>query len=285
MNRFTTRGWDLDSCGIRDAELIARLARRFKPFLWRWFRPVVRGIERIPPGPGILVGNHNGALLMPDILVFGIALWERFGCAGLPFGLAHTTGLRVPLIGPLVARLGGLRGTPENGLRLLAEGRRVWVYPGGELDSMRPYRERARVVFGSRRGYIRLALRSGAPIIPLVAAGAHETLYVLHDGRALARRLRLDRLLRLRTWPVVLCLPWGLWFGVPPPHFPWPSRIYIEALEPLRFARRGEAAARDRAYVEECHERVHGAMQAALARLCAERDADRSGRRTGRGES
>lgn len=278
---LTTRGCDLDCAANRDGEFVAWAARRLKPLLWRYFRPVVRGLDLIPPGAGLLVGNHNAALLMPDILILGVALHERFGCDGLPFGMTHTTGLQLPLIGPLLARLGGLRGSQENGLRLLAEDRRVWVYPGGELDSMRAYRDRARVVFGARRGYVRLALRSGAPIVPFVAAGAHETLYIVDDGRWLARWLRLDRLLGVRTWPIVLCLPWGLWIGVPPPHVPWPSRIYIEVLEPIRFARQGEAAARDPAYVEECHVRVHGAMQAALRRLCAERAADRAGGRRG----
>ena len=75
--------------------------------------------------------------------------------------------------------------------------------------------------------------------------------------------------------PIVLSLPWGLTVGPPPPHFPLPTKIYVEFLEPIHFDRSGEEAASDAAYVEACHEQVLGAMQAALTRMAAERRADR----------
>ena len=144
------------------------------------------------------------------------------------------------------------------------------VYPGGELDSMRSYRQRQRVCFGRRRGYVKLALRAGVPIVPVVTAGAHETLFVLHDGRWIARALGLDRRFGLCAFPLALSLPWGLSLGIPPPHFPWRTRIKIALLPPMCFEPAGESAAEDAGYVEQCHREVHQLMEATLQRLSRE---------------
>lgn len=143
------------------------------------------------------------------------------------------------------------------------------VYPGGDIDSWRAQRDRDKVVFGPRRGYIRLALREAVPIVPVISAGAHDTWYVLSDGRWLAKLLRVDRKLRLKAWPIVLSVPWGLTIGPPLPYLPLRTRIDQEVLEPMHFERTGEEAAADDEYVESCHRRVHGAMQRTLTRLAA----------------
>jgi len=262
---------DIDSLENRDPEMISRLIRLFKPLFWRYFQPDIRGLERIPTGPGLFVGNHSGGMLMPDLFIFGMALHEHFGMAGLPFGMAHEFGLRVPLLNQLFLPIGAVRGCPENARRLLARGEKLLIYPGGELDLMRPFRDRHRIVFGPHRGYIRLALQEGVPIIPVVSCGAHETLFIIHDNRWLAQALGLDRFLSLKTWPLLFCLPWGLWCGPPPPHFPFPSRIHMEVCSPITFKRKGTKAASDSEYVEACHRQVHAFMENVLEKLAVER--------------
>ncbi|MBW2526104.1 MAG: acyltransferase family protein [Deltaproteobacteria bacterium] len=258
---------DVDDPGCRDEQLVRQLADRLRgPIAW-YFRPDIRGLDAVPDGPCLFVGNHNGGMLMPDMFILGLALYDRFGLEGLPWGLTHRLALRIPWLGTTLLRLGTVRGTSQNGLRLLRAGRRALVYPGGELDSMRSYRERKQVVFGHRRGYVRLALRADVPIVPVVTAGAHETLVVLSNGRWLARQLGLDKRYNLFAFPLTLSIPWGLWLGVPPPHVPLRTRIRMQLLPPIRFDRAGEEAAQDRAYVEACHRRVHGLMQQTLERL------------------
>lgn len=264
--RLLKRVADLDSLENRDPELIKKLIGLFQPLLWSYFRPEVQGIERIPEGAGLFVGNHNGALLMPDLFIFGIALYERFGLEGLPYGMVHDTGILFPVYGDFFLALGAVRGCERNAHRLLSLGEKVLIYPGGELDSMRSFWNRTRIFFKGR-GYIRLALKERVPIIPVVSSGAHETLFVLNDGRWIARTLRMDRWLHSWVWPIVFCLPWGLWVGVPPPHIPFRTRIHVAVLEPIRFESEGPEAAADTEYVEECHQRVHSAMEAVLKRL------------------
>jgi 1-acyl-sn-glycerol-3-phosphate acyltransferase len=264
--------YDIDSLDQRDPKLVARFFESLEPFLEKWFQPRVRGLERIPDGPALYVGNHNGGLLSADTFVLGAHVMRSRGISAMPYGLGHEIAISLPGVKQLLVPLGAVRASHENAHRLFARGDKVLVYPGGDLDAMRPYSKRNRIVFGARRGYIRLALREGVPIVPIVAAGAHETYLVLHDGRFLAKALRLDRLFRLEVFPITLSVPWGLIVGITPPYFPMPTRIFLEFMEPIRFERSGEDAAHDDDYVEQCHLRVHSAMERTLTRLAEERE-------------
>ncbi len=266
-----SKRYDYDSLHNRDPVAWDRIVRLLEPALWRWFRPVVRGLDRIPEGAALFVGNHNAATLSPDTFVFAIALYRERGLADIPYGLAHQLVVTLPGFRDLLIPLGAVRASHENAHRIFAHGGKVLVYPGGDLDAWRPYRHRNRIVFGDRRGYIRLALRAGVPIVPVVTAGAHETLIILDDCRWLARLLRADRLVRLKAWPLTLSIPWGITVGPPLPHFPIRSQFFQEVLDPIEFERSGEDAAGDDAYVEQCNAHVVDAMQDALARLAADR--------------
>jgi 1-acyl-sn-glycerol-3-phosphate acyltransferase len=133
-------------------------------------------------------------------------------------------------------------------------------------------------VFGPRRGYVRLVLREGVPIIPVVSAGSHDVWWVVSDGRWLSRILQTHRFLRTDVLPITLSVPWGLTVGAPP-FVPLPVPIFIEVLEPIHFERSGPEAASDASYVEECHQRVLDAMQLTLDRLMEERRLMRRARR------
>ncbi|MEI8258702.1 MAG: 1-acyl-sn-glycerol-3-phosphate acyltransferase [Deltaproteobacteria bacterium] len=257
----------------RDEARIARIVEIVETVVQPYFRAQVRGAARPPDGPALYVGNHNAGLLAPEAFLFGAAMYRAHGLAGVPFFLAGDLVVDLPVLKQLAVPLGAVRARHGTAERLLAQGDRVFVYPGGDLESMRAFRDRDRIVFGGRRGYVRLAVRTGVPVVPVVTAGAHATCVVLDDGSRLVSLLRLDRLLRVKTWPITLCLPWGLLVGPALLHFPWPTRILQEILEPIRFGRSGDAAAADDAYVRACAGQVEATMQAALTRLAAERAA------------
>jgi 1-acyl-sn-glycerol-3-phosphate acyltransferase len=195
---------------------------------------------------------------------------QQHGIDALPYGLAHELPMNIPGVGTFLSRLGAVRASHENAARIFNQGSKVMVYPGGDVEALRPYRDRNRIRFDGRRGYLRLALRHGVPIVPVVAAGAHAGFIVLSDGRKLARVLRLDRLFRLKALPVSFSLPWGITVGLLPPYYPLKTRILIEVLEPIHFDRCGEEAAQDEAYVRACDERVRTAMQRKLCALALE---------------
>lgn len=259
--------YDVDSLANRQPAAIERAVGWVEKTLVPYHRATVRGLDRIPGGPGLYVGNHNSFTYTPDMFIFGAALFRQRGMVDVPYGLAHSFILRMPWFNRLICPLGAIRACRENGLRVLQAGGKVLVYPGGDVDALRPFRHRGRVIFGGRQGYMRLALEAGVPIIPVVAAGAHATFIVIDDLRWLARLLGADRRLRIKVWPLTLSLPWGLTLGPPPPHLPFPSRIRVEVLEPISFARHGAEAAADPDWVTACCARVEGEMQAALTRL------------------
>jgi len=265
--------YDIDSLDNRDPAKMERAARIIDATLQRYHRCEVRGLDRIPESGALYVGNHNSGVYCPDTWLFATAAYHAHGLDAVPFGLAHEVVLQMPGINELLCPLGAVRASHENGERLLRAGRKVLVYPGGDVDAMRPYRDRDKIVFGGREGFIRLALRTGAPIVPIVAAGAHETLIILDDGQWLAKLLGIDRSLRMKVWPIALSLPWGLTVGPPPPFIPLPSRILIEVLEPITFDDLGPEAADEADVVSRCAEHVKSSMQAALDRLVGERRA------------
>ncbi len=232
--KFFGKRYDVDSLDNRDPELIETLCRWFPQWLFPYFRAEVRGLERIPPGAGLYVGNHNTGMVSQDSFLFGGAVFLMHGIDDLPYGLGHETAIKVPFIHQIVMPLGAIRASHENAHRLFSAGTKVLVYPGGDLEAMRPFRLRNKIVFGGRDGYIRLALNEGVPIIPVVSAGSHASYIVLSDMKWFARWLRLDRLLRTEVWPLTLSMPFGLTFGPHPFHIPFPVRILIEVLEPVR---------------------------------------------------
>lgn len=263
--------YDIDSIDNRDPELVERVIAMLEAPLFRYFRPVTTGFERIPPGPALYVGNHNAGPLTPDTFTFAIAAHREHGIDAVPYGLGHEVAIQVPFVHQFLVPLGAVRASHDTAHRLFARGKKVLVYPGGDLDAWRSHWDRDKVIFGPRRGYIRLALREDVPIVPIVTAGAHEAFFVLNDGRWLAKLLRTDALFRIKVWPIVFSLPWGLTVGPPLPYLPFRTRIHQEVLPPIRFERTGADAAADEEYVERCHQRVHGAMQRSLTKLAAER--------------
>jgi len=273
MNLFELafRKYDLDSMDNRDPDLVEGLFRLINKPLQTYFKSEVRGLDRIPPGAGLYVGNHNGGLLSADSFIFGGAVFGRLGLDDTPYGLAHEVAVSLPVLHQLLVPLGAVRASHRNAHRLFKRGRKVLVYPGGDLEAMRPSRHRDRLVFGGRTGYVRLALRGGVPIIPVVASGAHDTFYIFDDMRWLATLMGLDRMLRVGVWPLTFSIPWGMTIGPAPPYIPFPTRIVIEVLEPIRFRPRHTDAVDDDDYVARCAARVETAMQRALNRLAKER--------------
>ncbi len=254
----------------RDHALMQTLLEQAERVLVPYHRAEVRGLENVPAGPVMYVGNHSGATYSGDTWIFAARLWRAHGLEALPYGLAHDLVPRLPVIGPALSRCGVVPAHPRAAAELLAAGGSVMVYPGGDRESMRRSSLRNVVDFAGRRGFVRTALEAGVPIVPIAAVGAHDTLRILHDLPGLARLLGMDRRLRMKVWPLSLSVPWGLTLGPIPPYLPLPSHIRIEVLPPIRFERAGAAAAADERYVVACAATVEDAIRAAVGRLAAE---------------
>jgi len=218
---------DLDE---RDPDYIRERLPLFWMFSSLWFRGEVRGLGNIPDsGPVLLVGNHSGGNMIPDTMVFTVAFSTYFGVERPFYQLAHNLVLSMPGLAWL-RKFGTVAASPSNARKALEAGAALLVYPGGDYEVHRPSWQRNRLDFGGRKGFIRLALEEGVPIVPVVSIGGQETALFLARGERLAQLLALDRLFRLKALPVSVALPWGLNVGDMLGHVPLPAKITIEAL-------------------------------------------------------
>jgi 1-acyl-sn-glycerol-3-phosphate acyltransferase len=252
-------GWSLDQ---RDEGYIARLMPLFEFGFRYWFRADVDGLNHLPAsGPALLVGNHNGGLQTPEAALTAYLWWKLRGLGAPAYGLIHPSVFAVPYLNVHAAKIGGVRAHPRTATAVLERGAVALVYPGGGDDAYRAYSRRHDVVFAERKGFIKLAMRCGVPIVPVVAAGAHETFVVLHDGKSIAQRLGLDRL-GIERVPITYAWPLGLSVGASL-HLPFPSKVRISIGEPIDVG----GVRRDRASVDELYREIHGRMQRRLREL------------------
>ncbi len=263
---------DPDSLENRDPRFIKKLTSILDSTMAPYHRTEVRGLSRIPRKDGLVyVGNHNGYPYMSDAWLFTAALFNEYGMSRYPYILMHELPLKLPLLNPLFTRYGCVRASGQNAARVLDRGIPLLVYPGADVELMRPHRDRTRLRFNGRTSHIRLAMKYGVPIVPVVSVGSHSTAVILDDLPWVAQAIGAKSKLGINAWPLILSIPWGLTLGpFIPPYIPWPSKIIIETLEPMGWAPEG-AGTGSQSRIAECAAQVEQAIVSALARLEAER--------------
>ncbi len=250
--------------GDRDSdELDAALTafrHRATEFVRRYHRlEIDRGVAALN-SPVLFVGNHGfGGIFDLNVLAAFAALDDLNldrPVIFLTHQLAWTVG-----VGPLIEHLGARPASEENAATAFEQGNHVVVFPGGDVDAGKSWFHRNEIVFGGRTGFARLAIEQKVPIIPIVTAGAGDTLFVLTDGKPLAKALRLDKLLRVKALPVSVSVPWGINVGLVGmvPYLPLPAKMHTRVLPEMN-PRKGEDAASFAA-------RVQDAMQQALTAM------------------
>lgn len=249
----------------RDPEFI----RRMLPALWltasTWFRPEVHGFENVPDEPVLFVGNHSGGSMVPDTYVFLLAYNTFFTVDGRPiYALGHEIVTAMPALGRLARKLGVVTAKPESAAAVFDAGASALVYPGGDVEALRPWKDRNRIVFDGRKGFLRIAHANNVKIVPVVATGGQDTFFVLNDGRRTAQLLGIDKLLRVKTLPLSVSFPWIVFPG-DMFHVPLPAKIRIQVMEPVDLHERfGEDPDWDEAY-----DYVTSLMQAGLSTLAS----------------
>jgi 1-acyl-sn-glycerol-3-phosphate acyltransferase len=252
-----------DPLDARDPDYIRETLPALRATHALWFRGEVRGLERIPEGPCLLVGNHSGGTLIADTFVFAQAFYDHFGPERTFHQLAHDLVFRVPGVRSMLTSYGTVPANPENMRRALDRDAALLVYPGGDEESYRPSWESAKVDFAGRKGFARLARELDVPVVPVVAIGGQETALFLGRGRRFARALGLDRAMRLKVLPTQVAPPFGLTVLDLPARVPLPAKITVEVLDPMDL--------RETDGPDEAYDLVTGRMQEALDELAEER--------------
>lgn len=233
-------------------------------YVRRYHRHEVQVDATVPDAPVLVVANHGFGGIFDLNVTATYAALDRAGVRRPITALVHQVAWTLGA-GDLVEAAGGRRASACAARDAFADGRHVLVFPGGDLDAGKSWWRRDQVEFGGRTGFAKLAVEAGVPIVPVVTAGAGESLFVLSDGRDIARALGLKQRLRLSALPVSLSLPWGLNVGMVGmlPYAPLPTKLTTAVL-PAMHPEDGEPA-------EDFAARVHAAMQTRLDQLTADR--------------
>jgi len=236
-------------------EEFADLVLPFLDFLYdRWWRVRTLGAANVPGhGRALMVANHAG-ILPWDATMISMGLLREHPLPRYPRFLVLDWAFSLPWVSVAIRKVGGVAASPFNALRLLEQDELVAVFPEGVKGSGKPFRERYRLQRFGRGGFVELALRTGAPIVPVAVVGSEEIYPKLGEAPPLARAIGAP------FFPLTPLFPWLGPAGV----VPLPSRWLIEFCEPISTAHHGPDAADDRSLVLELSEQVRETIQAKL---------------------
>jgi 1-acyl-sn-glycerol-3-phosphate acyltransferase len=232
--------------------LFADTLRPFFEFLYDvWWRVEASGIEHIPAqGPALVVSNHSGVLPYDGAMV-KLAIQHhhpaRRDCRMLILDMFAL----LPFLAPTFMKNGEVRAHPDNAERLLARGELVGVFPEGVKGVGKPFAERYKLARFGRGGFVRIALRTGAPIIPCAVVGAEE----IHP--IVARADWVGRPFGLPYFPLTPTFPWLGPLGV----VPLPTKWSIDFGDPIPVDEYGPGAAEDPILVNRISQEVRETVQ------------------------
>lgn len=258
--------WSLDGL---DSSFMERQKYVWNPLIDYWFRMEMEGWDDLPEPPALFIGIHSGAPFVWDAWTVGVQWWRHFGEERKLHGTAHDALMAAPLIGGYFRRMGVLPAAPDSISAALAAGHDVALWPGGEVDSLRPWVQRDEAILAGRKGFIRMAIKAGVPIVPISTVGGPDSMPVLTSGRKLASALQLDKLARLKRFPIALSAPWGLAPALLP-EIPLPTKIRTAFQKPIKLSSDPKKASDD-AYVDKKYDEVLGSIQRGMDTLARRR--------------
>jgi 1-acyl-sn-glycerol-3-phosphate acyltransferase len=216
-----------------------------------WWRVEATGTEHVPAtGAGLVVANHSGVLPYDGLMV-QLAIRHEHPGRRMCRLLALDMFALLPVLAPMLAKSGSVRANPENAERLLRQGELLGVFPEGVKGVGKHFRDRYKLARFGRGGFVRIALRTGAPIIPCAVVGAEE----IHP--VMAKADWVGRPFGLPYFPLTPTFPWLGPLGV----VPLPTKWSIDFGEPIDLSEHGPEGAEDPILVNRISESVRATLQ------------------------
>lgn len=257
------RSSDVDEWGR--SEHMREIARRvYGPLYRSWHRVEWEGLDKIPlTGGALLVANHAGAIPSDAPSIMHGVETEL----GRPvYGLADEMFKRLPVVGTMWSRVGGVLAHPDNAYRLLREQQQLaLVFPEGTKGTSKTYSERYQLRRFGRGGFVQIAMRAGVPIIPIAVVGAEEAMPILWKSPPLAKALGLPYLpLTVNMLAFGALGPLGALLDLP-------SKIKIRVLDPVRFDVEPDQPRYSRSRIMDESEAIRQRIQDALMDMLSHR--------------
>ncbi len=225
------------------------------PFVWlykHYFRVETTGIEKVPPGRVLLISNHSGQLPLDGAMI-GVAMLTEATPPRPIRSMVEKWVPTLPFVSTFMARIGQIVGTPENCRRLLERDESILVFPEGQKAISKLFAQRYQLQeFGL--GFMRLALETNTPIVPIAVIGAEEQAPAIVDLKPIAKIFGM---------PAMPLTPYGM-------PFPLPTKYRLRFGDPLYFTGRADD---DDSELEKKVKVVKAAVQSMLERGLKERKA------------
>lgn len=230
----------------------------FGPVYDHWFRVEWEGLEKIPTdGGALLVANHAAAVPSDaPVIMHGIETeLER-----PVYGLADELFKKLPVVGTLWSRAGGVLAHPDNAYRLLRHQQQlVLVFPEGSKGPAKTFDERYQLRRFGRAGFVQIAMRAGVPVVPIAVVGAEESMPTIANIAPLARALGVPYV------PVTAnLLAFGPLLGPLGGLLHFPVKIKLRVLDPVHFDDPPDQPRYSRSKVMDQAEAIRQQIQEAL---------------------
>jgi 1-acyl-sn-glycerol-3-phosphate acyltransferase len=260
VKRRFTGEYDTDEWGL-DWEFLDAV-RPFFTFLYRFYwRVEVSGLDNIPiEGRALLVANHSG-LIPWDGTMVGTAVLNDHPAQRLVRSMYSDWFPRLPFLSSWLVRMGQTLATMENGVRLLEQEELVAVFPEGYKGIGKLYKDRYRLARFGRGGFVKMALTTQAPIIPVSVVGAEETYITLAKSNMVARITGLPYV------PITPTFPWLGLLGL----VPLPTKWYMDFGQQIPMEPYGTDASDNLVLVSQVTDQVRHTVQDMVDERLAQR--------------
>jgi 1-acyl-sn-glycerol-3-phosphate acyltransferase len=253
---YETDPWSLDW------ELVETVLPLLNFLYTSYWRVEVTGIENIPyKGRTLMVSNHSGQLPW-DAAMIVAAVWNEHPSQRLVRSLFDPWFATLPFLSAIYVKLGHAVASVENGIRLLQKEDLVAVFPEGHAGMGKLYKDRYQLTRFGRGGFAKMALSTGAPIVPVSVVGAEET-YV-----SLAKSSTMARLTGVPYFPITPTFPWLGPLGL----IPLPTKWYIDFGAPIATHAYDPNAATDLLGLSQLQDQVRDTVQRMIDSRLAQRN-------------
>lgn len=260
LKRRLTGEYETDEWGL-DMEVLQAVQPFFEFLYTTYWRVETTGLENIPDeGRALMVCNHSGQLPWDGAMV-GTAVYKDHPSQRLVRTLYASWFPTLPFLSALFTKLGQVLANDENGMRLLEQDQLVAVYPEGYKGVGKLFRDRYKLARFGRGGFVRMALRTGAPMIPVSIVGAEETYISL---------VKVDAIAKLIHFPYFPISPTFPWLG-PLGFIPLPTKWYIDFGEPIPTDAYGPGAENNLVLVSQLTDQVRNIVQNMIYARLAQR--------------